>query len=97
VPVLVLVREILGINTDELVAVIAGVGEDTLVALGAVGMIVLEHVALASQAFVALPAAEVLRVPVLRHRLGVLAADAVPLPAIVALFGYGRGGFGFSW
>jgi len=90
VPMLVLVRQVLGINADELVAVIAGVGEDALVTFGAVGMVVLEHIALASETLIALPAAEVLRVPLLIHRLREFAADAVPLPIIGRLFDGGR-------
>jgi len=81
-PVLILVRQVLGVNADDGVAVVAGVGEDALVALGAVGVVVLEHIALAREALVALPAAEVLAVPLLRHRLRVLPADAPPLPPL---------------
>jgi len=79
VPVLIFVRQVLGIDADDDVAVVTGVCEHAFVALGAVGMVVLEHVALARQTLVALPAAEVLCVPVLGHRLRVLAADAIPL------------------
>jgi len=60
VPVLILVRQVLGVDADDLVAVIAGVGEDGLVALGAVGVVILEHVPLPRQGLVTLPAAEVL-------------------------------------
>ena len=65
----------LGVDADGLAALLAGVGEDGLVALDAVGMVVAEHVALAGQRLVALPAAEVTRVPVLGHGLGVLATE----------------------
>jgi len=75
VPVLIFVRQVLRVDANELAAVIAGVGEDALVALGAVGVFVLQHIALASEALVALPAAEVLAVPLLRHRTSVLAAE----------------------
>lgn len=75
VPMFVLVRQVLGVYADHSRAVLAGVGEDGLVALDAVGMVVLEDVALASQRLVTLPAAEVTRVPILRHGLGVLPAE----------------------
>jgi len=75
VPVLIFVRQILGIDADDEIAVVTGVGEDALVALGAVGVVVLEYISLPRETLVALPAAEVLRVPVLRHRLRVLAAE----------------------
>jgi len=74
VPVLVLVRQILGVDADDLAALLAAVGEHALVAFDAVRVFIPEHVALPSQALVALPAAEVTAVPVLVHRLGVLAA-----------------------
>jgi hypothetical protein len=65
----------LGVNADGLVALLANVGEHRLVTLDAVGMIVPEHVALPCQGLVALPAAEVAGVPVLRHRLRVFSAE----------------------
>lgn len=76
-PVLVFVRQILGINSDSLVAFLANIGKDGLVALDAVGMVVSQHIALSGQRLVALPAAEVARVPVLRHRLRVFSAMVV--------------------
>jgi len=91
-PVLVFVRQILGIDADKRAAVVAGVGEDALVALGAVRVVVLQHVPLARERLVALPAAEVLAVPLLRHGLRVLAAEAVPLGARVAGLHHGGGG-----
>lgn len=95
VPMLVLIRQILGINTNDLVAVIAGIGEDALVATGAVRMVIFQDIALTSETLIALPTAEVFRVPVLRHRLGVLAAiDAGPFPR--RLDGRGGGSFRFS-
>jgi len=75
VPVLVFVRQVLGIDADKRAAVVAGVGEHALVALGAVRVVVLQHIALAGERLVALPAAKVLAVPLLRHGLGVLAAE----------------------
>lgn len=73
VPVLVLVREILRIDTDDFVALLAAISEDALVALDAVRMLVPEYVTLSRQGFVALPATKVPAVPVLVHRLRVLA------------------------
>lgn len=64
----------LGINSNDCIALLASVGEDALVALDAVRMFVSQHVALSSEALVAVPAAEVARMPVLRHGLCVLAA-----------------------
>lgn len=65
----------LRVDPNDRVAVFAGVGEDGLVTLDAVGVVILEDVALAGQGLVALPAAEVARVPVLRHGLRVLSAE----------------------
>jgi len=81
VPVLVLVRQILGVDADGLAALLTVVGEDGLVALDAVGVVITEHVALPSQRLVALPAAEVAGVPVLVHGLGVLATLVVVVVA----------------
>lgn len=75
VPVLVFVRQVLRVDTDGLVAFLAAVGEDALVALDAVRVLIAEDVALAGQRLVALPAAEVTAVPVLVHRLGVFATE----------------------
>lgn len=74
-PVLVFVRQVLRIDADGFVAFFAAVGEDAFVALDAVGVLIPEDVALASQRLVALPAAEVTAVPVLVHRLGVFATE----------------------
>lgn len=65
----------LRVDSNDFVAFFAAVGEDALVALDAVGVLVPQDVALASQRLVALPAAEVTAVPVLVHRLGVLATE----------------------
>lgn len=65
----------LRVDADDLVALLAAVGEDALVALDAVGVLIAQHVALARERLVALPAAEVATVPVLVHRLGVLATE----------------------
>ena len=64
----------LGIDADDAATSVAGVGEDRLVALDAVRMLVAQHIALACQRFVALPAAEVAQVPIFRHGFGVFAA-----------------------
>lgn len=69
------IRPYLGVDADSLVAFLASVGEDGLVALDAVGVVISQDIALTCQGFVALPAAEVTRMPVLRHRLRVLAAE----------------------
>lgn len=65
----------LGVDSNDLVALFAAIGEDTLVALDAIRVVITQHVALARQGLVALPAAEVPRMPVLVHGLGVLAAE----------------------
>lgn len=75
VPVLVFVRQVLRVDADGFVAFFAAVGEDALVALDAVGVLIPQDVALAGQRLVALPAAEVTAVPVLVHRLGVFATE----------------------
>jgi hypothetical protein len=64
----------LRVDADDAVAVVAVVGEDRLVALDAVRMLVAQNVALPSQRLVALPAAKVAQVPILRHGFRVLAA-----------------------
>lgn len=48
VPVLVLVRQILRVNADDLVALFAAVGEDAFIALDAVGVFIPKNIALAS-------------------------------------------------
>lgn len=73
VPMLILVRQILGIDTDDFVALLAPIREHALVALDAVRVLVPQHVALPGQRLVALPATEVAAVPILAHRLRVLA------------------------
>lgn len=65
----------LRVDPDGLVALLASVGEYLFVALDAVGMLVAKHVPLPGQGFVALPAAEMLSVPVLLHRIGVFRAE----------------------
>jgi hypothetical protein len=73
--IIIVVVSYLGVNADGLVALLALVGENGLVALDAVRVVVAQDVAVAGEGLIALPAAEVARVPVLVHRLGVLAAE----------------------
>lgn len=80
----------LGVDADGLAALLAGVGEDGLVAGHAVRMLIPQDVALPGQALVALPAAEVLAVPVLVHGLGVLPAENKLEAAKEALLDLGR-------
>lgn len=63
----------LGIDSNDCVALLASVGKDSFVALDAVRMFVSQHVALAGEALVAVPAAEMPAVPVLRHGFCVFA------------------------
>lgn len=65
----------LGVDADDAVAIVAGVGEDGLVAFDAVGMLVAQDVALPSQRLVALPTAKVSQVPILRHGFRILSAE----------------------
>jgi len=70
----ILVRQILGVDADGTVAIVARVGEQRFVALDAVGMLITQDVTLARQRLVALPAAEVSQMPILGHGLRVLTA-----------------------
>uniref|UniRef100_A0A7G3B5T7 Uncharacterized protein n=1 Tax=Lutzomyia longipalpis TaxID=7200 RepID=A0A7G3B5T7_LUTLO len=74
-PVLILVGEVLGVNSNYLVATLASVGKDILIALDAIGMIIAEDIALPSEGFIALPAAEVGGVPILGHGFRVLPTE----------------------
>jgi len=65
----------LGVDSDGLAALLTGVGEDRLVALYAVRVVVAKNIALSGEGLVALPAAEVAGVPVLVHRLGVFPTE----------------------
>lgn len=65
----------LRIDADDFVALLAAIREHALVALDAVRVLVPQHVALPGQRLVALPATEVATVPVLVHRLRVLATE----------------------
>lgn len=65
----------LGVDANDLVALLARIGEHILVALDAVRMIVPDDVTLSGEALVALPAAEVSGVPVLVHGFCVLATE----------------------
>jgi len=75
VPVLLFVREILGVGSYDFGAFFAGVGEELFVAGDAVGMFLSEDVGLSSQRFVAVPTAEVLRVEFLVHGSRVFARE----------------------
>lgn len=74
VPMLLLVGQVLGIDANGLVALLAGIGEDGLVAGYAIGMVLTKDITLAGETLVALPAAEVLTMPVLVHGLCVFTA-----------------------
>lgn len=65
----------LGVDADDLVALLTAVGEDGFVTGDAVGMVIPQDVPLSGETLVALPAAEVLPVPVLVHGLRVLATE----------------------
>jgi len=56
VPVLVLIREILRVDTDDLATLVAVVGEHALVALDAVRVVVPQDVPVAGQAVIAVVA-----------------------------------------
>lgn len=71
-PMLVLVRQVLGVGTDGHLALLTGVGEEVLIAFDAEGVVVAQDVAMAGQRQVAVPARKVPRVEVLIHRFGVL-------------------------
>lgn len=74
-PVAILVRQILRINADDTVAVVAAVGKHGLVALDAIRMLIAQHVALARQRLIALPAAKMTQVPILGHGFRVFSTE----------------------
>ena len=55
-PMFFLVRQVLGVNADDLAAFVAVVGEHVLVALDAVGVVIPEDVPVPSQAVIAVVA-----------------------------------------
>lgn len=63
-----------GVDANQLIALIAGIGEDRFIAPDAIRVIITEDVTLARQGLITLPTAEVGRVPVLIHCLGVFPA-----------------------
>lgn len=65
----------LRVDADDFIALLACVGEDILVAFNAERMLVSQHIALTGERLVALPAAEMARVPVFGHRLCVFTAE----------------------
>jgi len=75
VPVLLFVREILGVCSDDFSAFFAIIGEKLFVASDAVGVFFPEDVGLAGQRFVAIPTAEMLGVEFLVHGARVFARE----------------------
>lgn len=65
----------LGVDSNDLIALLAVVGKHLLVALDTVGVVIAQHVPLSGQGVVAMPAAEVVVVPILGHCLRVFAAE----------------------
>lgn len=65
----------LGVDSDDFIALLTAVGEDRLVACNAVGMFVTKYVTLSCQTLIALPATEMLTVPILVHGLCVFATE----------------------
>lgn len=65
----------LRVDADDFVALLASVGENALIALDAVRVLVSKYVALTRERLVALPAAEVTAVPILVHCLSVLPTE----------------------
>lgn len=72
-PMLVLVRQILGVSSNGCLALLAAISKEVLVALDAVGVLLAQDVTMTRQVKVAVPAAEVPAMPILIHRLGILA------------------------
>lgn len=72
-PVLVLVRQVLGVGSNGCLAVFTAVSEQVLVALDAVGVFLAQDVAVTCQVEVTVPATEVPAMPVLVHGFGILA------------------------
>lgn len=75
VPVLLLVGQVLGVDAYGLGTLVTLVREDIFIAFDTVGLLFSHDVPLSSESLVALPAAEVVRVPVSVHRLRVLAGE----------------------
>lgn len=73
VPVLVLVRQVLGVGSNFALALFAGVGEELFVAADAVWLFILENVAAAGQGFITVVAAKMISVKVLIHCSCILA------------------------
>lgn len=68
-------RRYLRVDSDDFVAFFAGIREYRFVAFNAVRVIVAEYVSLSGQRFVALPATEMRRVPILVHGFCEFAAE----------------------
>lgn len=73
VPVLVLVRQVLGVGSNLALALLARVGEELFVAADAVWLLILENVATAGQGLITVVAAKMISVKVLIHCSCVLA------------------------
>lgn len=65
----------LGINSNDCVALLTSVCENSFIAFDAIRMLISQDIALTSQAFVTVPTAEVTRMPVLRHGFCVFATE----------------------
>lgn len=64
-PMLILVRQILGINANDQIAVFTSVGKNCFITFNTIRMFIFQDVTLSSKTVITLPAAEVPRVPVL--------------------------------
>jgi hypothetical protein len=74
-PMLLLVWQILGVDSDRLGTLITGVGEYLLVTPHAIRMLITEDVSLAGQGVITLPAAKVAGVPILIHGFSVFPTE----------------------
>lgn len=75
VPVSVLVRKVLGVSSDLLLAFLAAVSEQLFVALDTVRVFVLQYVSRTGQGGLAVPTAEMVGMKVLIHAFRVLAVE----------------------
>lgn len=65
----------LRINANNFVAFFTWIGEDRLVTLDAVWMIITKNVSLSVEGFITLPTAEMATMPILVHRFRILATE----------------------
>jgi hypothetical protein len=77
-PMLLFIRQILGVSANGRLALFASVGEEVLIALDAVRMLLAQDVPVPSEVQVAVEAAEVPAMPVLVHGAGVFARKDQP-------------------